>query len=200
MVQESREGWHIILQLADWRAKEIFYKLDGQGEFKSTGFLDNKNPQTGVPMINSTIVLPKLAAGAHAIEVKYLDRTDKTNGPYAWKFSTVEARVTVAKNALHSGKPPWVIFGAPGPKPWLAFTILLLYRPVIKEIRYSLNSENLDRTFPFKPSDKMMDVQDIPTLETLVYVPAETRFACVQVTYVDGTKSPMQKYEPKAGE
>ncbi len=34
------------------------------------------------------------------------------------------------------------------------------YRPIIKEIRYSLNSDTLDRTFTFKPSDKMYEVGD----------------------------------------
>jgi hypothetical protein len=198
MVHEGRDGWDIILQLADWRAKEIFYKLDGQGEFKSTGFLPNQNPQTGTDMIDSTVHLKNLAPGEHAIEVKYVDRADKSNGPYAFKFSTTNARLTVAKNALNAEKPAWVLF-IPGPPRRLCFTILLLYRPAIKEIRYSLNSDGLDQTFKFKPTDKMMEVGDVPSVEQCTVVPNDTQFASVQVIYGDGTKSPMRKYAPEEG-
>ena len=198
MVQEARDGWDIILQLADWRAKEISYKLDGQGEFKSTGFLPHKNPQTGTDMIDSRVHLKNLAPGEHTIEVKYLDRADKSNGPYAFKFSTTNARLTVAKNALNAEKPAWLLF-IPGPPRRLCFTILLLYRPAIKEIRYSLNSDALDQRFEFKATDKMMEVDDVPSLEQCTVVPNETQFACVQVIYGDGTKSPLRKYSPEEG-
>lgn len=198
MVQEARDGWDVIFQLTDWRAKEAFYKLDGQGEFKSTGFLANKNPQTGTDMIDSRVHLKNLAPGEHTIEVKYLDRADKSNGPYAFKFSTSDARLTVAKNALNAEKPAWLLF-IPGPPRRLCFTMLLIYRPAIKEIRYSLNSENLDQVFKFKPTDKMLEVDDIPSLEQCTVVPDDTQFACVQVIYGDGSKSPLRKYSPEAG-
>jgi hypothetical protein len=196
LVHEARDGWDIMLHLADWRAKEIFYKLDGQGEFKSTGFLPDKNPQTGTDMIDSRVHFKNLAPGEHAIEVKYLDRADKSNGPYAFKFSTTNVRLTVAKNALNADKPAWALF-IPGPPRRLCFTILLLYRPAIKEIRYSLNSDALDQPFKFPPTDKMMQVDDVPSVEQCTVVPNETQFACVQVIYGDGTKSPLRKYAPE---
>ncbi|MFZ1218920.1 MAG: DUF4062 domain-containing protein [Chthoniobacterales bacterium] len=196
MVQEARDGWDIILQLADWRAKEVFYRLDGQGDFKSTGFLANKNPQTGTDMIDSRVHLKNLAPGEHAMEVKYLDRTDKSNGPYSFKFSTVNARLTVAKTALNAEKPAWVLF-IPGPPRRLCFTILLMYRPAIREIRYSLGNDALDQTFKFKPTDKMMTIDDVPSVDQCMVVPNDTQFASVQVTYGDGTKSAVRKYAPE---
>ncbi|MEY2528389.1 MAG: hypothetical protein QOJ05_479 [Verrucomicrobiota bacterium] len=196
MVQEARDGWDVILQLADGRAKEVFSRLDGQGDFKSTGFLQNKNPQTGTDMIDSKVHLKNLAPGEHAIEVKYLDRTDKSNGPYSFKFSTVNVRLTVAKTAQNAEKPAWVIF-IPGPPRRLCFTILLMYRPAIKEIRYSLGSDALDQTFKFKPTDKMMTVDDVPSVDQCIVVPNETQFASVQVIYGDGTKSAVRKYSPE---
>jgi hypothetical protein len=196
MVQEARDGWDVILQLADGRAKETFYRLDGQGDFKSTGFLPNKNLQTGTDMIDSRVHLKNLAPGDHAMEVKYLDRTDKSNGPYSFKFSTVNARLTVAKTAHNAEKPAWVLF-IPGPPRRLCFTILLMYRPAIKEIRYSLGSDALDQTFKFKPTDKMMTIDDVPSVDQCIVVPNETQFACVQVTYGDGTKSAVRKYAPE---
>jgi hypothetical protein len=196
LVHEARDGWDIMLQLADGGAKEIFYRLDGQGEFKSTGFLPDKNPQTGTDMIDSRVHFKNLAPGEHAIEVKYLDRADKSNGPYAFKFSTTNVRLTVAKNALNAEKPAWVLY-LPGPPRRLCFTILLLYRPAIKEIRYSLNSDALDQIFKFPPTDKMMQVDDVESVEQCTVIPSETQFACVQVIYGDGAKSPLRKYSPE---
>ena len=68
--------------------------------------------------------------------------------------------------------------------------MLMSYRPVISEIRYSLNGEALDKTYEFEPSDTMFEVGD-----GLLYltVPDDTRFAMVQVTYKYGTKSGVQK-------
>jgi hypothetical protein len=63
------------------------------------------------------------------------------------------------------------------------------YRPLLKEVRDSLNSDALDMTFKFKPSEKMFEVGD----EVYLTVPGETQFATVQVTYKDGTVSPPQK-------
>ena len=45
--------------------KELFYKLDGQGDFQSTGHLPNQNPQTGLPMVDTFVPLPNLAPGEH---------------------------------------------------------------------------------------------------------------------------------------
>ena len=61
---------------------------------------------------------------------------------------------------------------------------------MIKEIRYALNNEKLDQTFKFKPNDKMYEIGDEPPHLT---VPGDSQFANVQVTYKDGTTSPVQK-------
>jgi hypothetical protein len=72
-----------------------------------------------------------------------------------------------------------------------------MYRPAIKEIRYSLVSDALDQTFKFKPTDKMMTVDDVPSVDQCIVVPNETQFASVQVIYGDGTKSAVRKYSPE---
>lgn len=188
--QLSNSGWAVTFILTDFKAKELFYKLDGKGDFQSTGQLPLKNAQTGLPMINTYLPLPNLAPGEHTIEVKYVDKNEKTNGPFTLKFSTAEEQLAEGKVALNMTAGSWLTFSDYDGKVLLYFTQLLSYRPIIKEIRYSLNSEKLDQTFKFKPSDKMYEVGD-----ELVYltVPADSQFANVQVTYKDGTTSPVQK-------
>jgi hypothetical protein len=188
--QLSNGGWAVTFQVADFKAKELFYKLDGKGDFQSTGHLPIKNAQTGLPMMNTYLPLPNLPPGEHTIEVKYVDKNEKTNGPYTLKFSTGDEQLAQGKMILNMTAGSWLSFRDYNGKVLLYFTHLLSYRPVIKEIRYSLNSEALDQTFKFKPSDKAeIEAND----QVYIYVPDNSQFAIVQVTYKDGTLSPVQK-------
>jgi hypothetical protein len=188
--QLSNGGWAVTFQIADFKAKELFYKLDGKGDFQSTGQLPMKNAQTGLPMINTYVPLPNLAPGEHTIEVKYVDKNEKTNGPYTLKFSTADEELAQGKMILNMTAGSWLSFRDYNGKVLLYFTHLLSHRPVIKEIRYSLNSEALDQIFKFTPSGKSeIDASD----QVYLYVPENTQFATVRVTYKDGTLSPMQK-------
>ena len=188
--QLSNSGWAVTFTLTDFKAKELFYKLDGKGDFQSTGQLPYKNAQTGLPMINTYVPLPNFAPGEHTIEVRYVDKNEKTNGPYTLKFSTADEQLAEGKMALNMTKGSWLTFRDYNGKVLLYFTQILSYRPIIKEIRYSLNSDKLDQTFKLKPSDKMYEVGDEPVSLT---VPANSEFANVQITYQDGTISDVQK-------
>src|SRR5256714_9297606 len=188
--QYSSGGWAIIFSLTDFKAKELFFRLDGKGEFQSTGHLPMENVQTGLPMIQTYVPLPNLAPGEHSVEAKYVDKNDKTNGPYTLKFSTEDETLAQGKQILEMTKGSWLSFRDYDGKVLLYFTHLLSYRPVLKEIRYSLNSEALDQNYKFKPSDKMYIAGDeLP----YITVPADSQYAAVQITFKDGTKSGVQK-------
>jgi hypothetical protein len=187
--QQSSSGWGAIFSLTDFKAKELFYRLDGKGEFVSTGHLPYQSPQTGLPMINTFVPMPNLPPGEHTIEVKYTDKNGATNGPYTLKFSTGDQQFAQAKMSLNMVSGSWLSFRDFQGKTLLYFTTLMSYRPAIKEVRYSLNSEALDQTFKFKPTDTMFEVGD----DLYLTVPGNTQYANVQLTYKDGTKSPVQK-------
>jgi hypothetical protein len=188
--QQSSSGWAAIFSLTDFKATELFYKLDGKGDFISTGHLPQKSPQTGLPMINTYVPMPNLVPGDHTIEVKYTDKNGATNGPYTLKFSTASEQLAQGKQILEMTKGSWLSFRDYDGKVLLYFTHLLSYRPVIQEIRYSINSDALDQTYKFKPSDKMFISGDDLVFIT---VPANSQYAAVQITYKDGTKSDVQK-------
>jgi hypothetical protein len=187
--QLSNGGWAVTFQVADFKVKELFYKLDGKGDFQSTGQLPIKNAQTGLPMVNTYVPLPNLPPGEHTIEVKYVDKNEKTNGPYTLKFSTADEELAQGKMILNMTAGSWLSFRDYNGKVLLYFTHLMSYRPVIKEIRYSLNSDKLDQTFKFKPSETS-EIGDEPPYLT---VPGDSQFATVQVTFKDGTTSTVQK-------
>ena len=185
----SNSGWALNFALTDYRAKELFYRLDGQGEFKSTGHQPYQNTQTGMPMVNLHLPLPNLAPGEHTLEVKYTDARGGTNGPYPLKFSTGDQQLAQGKMMLNAAAGSWLSFRDYDGKLLLYFTTLMSYRPVIQEVRYSLDGDALDQTFKFKPTDKMFEVGD----DLYLSVPKGTQFANVQVTFKDGTKSDVQK-------
>jgi hypothetical protein len=187
--QQSNAGWSVVFQLSDFKVKELFYRLDGKGDFLSTGHLPYKNPQTGLPMVNPSVNLPNLSAGEHTVEVKYVDKNEKTNGPYTLKFGTASEQFAQGKMMLNAASGAWLSFRDYDGKVLLYFTTLMSYRPIIKEVHYSLNSEKLDQTFKFKPSEKMYEVGD----DLYLIVPGDSEFANVQVTYKDGTTSSVQK-------
>ncbi len=187
--QQSNAGWAVIFSLSDFKARELFYKLDGQGDFVSTGHLPNQNPQTGLPMVNPHVPLPNLGGGPHTIEVKYLDKNGQTNGPYTLEFSTADQQMAQGKMMLNAVAGSWLSFRDYDGKVLLYFSTLMSYRPLLKEVRYSLDNDSLDKTFTFKPSEKMFEVGD----ELYLTVPPNSQFATVQVTFKDGTVSSAQK-------
>ena len=187
--QQSNAGWAVIFSLADYKIKELFYRLDGEGDFKSTGHLPMKNPQTGLPMVNTHVPLPNLSAGEHSIEVKYTDRNDAANGPYTLKFSTAGEQLAQGKMMLNAVSGSWLLFRDYDGKTLLYFTTLMSYRPVIKEVRYSLDGDALDKVFEFEPSETMYEPGD----NIYLTVPVATEYAMVRVTFRDGTVSEAQK-------
>jgi hypothetical protein len=189
--QRSNSGWSVSFTLRDFRAKELFYRLDGEGDFQSTGHQPFNHPATGLPMPRLAVPLPNLTPGTHTIEVKYTDRNNTMNGPYTLRFSTEEELLRQVKDTLDSTAGSWLAFRDYDGKVLLYFTHLLSYGQVIKEIRYSLNSDKLDQTFKFKPSKRTFEIE--PDQAIYLAVPDDTRFASVQVTYKDGTATPVRK-------
>ena len=185
MAQSSNAGWAIVFTLTDFKAKELFYKLDGKGDFVSTGHLPMKNAQTGLPMIQTYVPLPNLPPGEHSVEAKYVDKNDKTNGPYTLKFSTQQQQMEQSKMVLNMTSGSWISFRDFQGRTLLYFTHLMTHRAVIKEIRFSLNSDKVDQVY--KPM--FVGSQEVP----FIYVPKDTQFACVQVAFTDGTMSKVER-------
>jgi hypothetical protein len=196
MATETAKGWQLNFQLAESKPKEVFYRLDGTGDFQPTGHMPVKNAQTGEEMVNPGVFLAGLSPGEHTIEVKYLDRTSRNNGPYSLKFDTRAEQLKNGKNAINTSVSPLINFTHTGGEFRAFFIRMLFHGPIIKEIRYSIDSEALDQSFPFNPITR---IQETPT-KVYEVIPNDTKFVAVQVTYVDGTKSPVRKCAPEPGD
>src|SRR5437667_1643709 len=73
----------------------------------------------------------------------------------AFGIGAVEAQGLAGqeKQILPLIKPNWLAFRNYSGRQFIYFTILLAYRCGLSEIRYSVNSDALDRTFPLPPCD-----------------------------------------------
>lgn len=194
MHQQSNLGWMIILTLADYDAKEIFTKLDEAADFKSTGTQAMINPRTGLPMPGMTLTFANLSAGDHVLHVQYKDTKDVMNGPYHIPFNTDDAILASTKPILVMTAPSWVAIQ----NGFIYFSQVLSFRQALKEIRYSINDDSLDKTFPFKPHEGT-STPDLSDDKYPIYIkaPAGTKFVSIQLTYKDNEKSDVVKIEAK---
>lgn len=189
-VNRSNQDWMLTLGFADYKIKNVEYKLDGAGDFKSTGFSNVTNPQTGLPMPSQTIMVATLVPGDHTLEVRYTDMTDKVNGPFTLKLNTAEAALKAGKNMLNMTATSWLSFQQGN----VYFTGVLTHRDILKSIRYSFDSEKLDQEFPFSPPKPGEGPYEIGDGLPYVKAPAGLKFVTLQLTFVDGTQSEVKKY------
>ncbi len=183
----SNAGWSVTLSIAD-TVKEILYRVGREGEFRSTGFLPGIRTQAGLPMAKPSIELPPDAARA-VIQVKYKDPRDREHGPYEVVFDPEVMLLESTKSALELTRNSWLSFRDYDGKVLLYFTPLLSYRSALSEIRYGLDTDTPDKTFAFSPADPRQPYAVDPDDPLWLTVPETTRYAVVQLTYKDGTRS-----------
>lgn len=197
--QQTNQGWMLSFGFADFKLKKIECRLDGQGEFKDTGLGTVANPQTGLPMPNPFLNADQLSPGEHTVEVRYTDMADKVNGPYKLTFNTDAAALGMAKQVLTQLAPNWVMFRDYEGKTLLYFTSLLSHRGSLKSIRYSLDGDTLDKTYPFEkpaPGEGPYEIgKGLPYIE----VPGTTKSASVQLEFGDGTLSEKKSFARPPG-
>jgi hypothetical protein len=167
----------------------VEYKLDGAAEFKDTGFASAVNPQTGQPMPNTYIDAGPLTAGEHKLEVRYTDMGDKVNGPYTLTFNTASAAMAQQKQMLTQFSSSWLSWRDYEGKTLLYFTQLLTQRGALKTIRYSLDGDALDKTFPFKAPKAGEGPNEIGDGLPYIEVPGSSKSATVELEFADGTRS-----------
>ncbi|MFO0442477.1 MAG: hypothetical protein ACK5ZM_00985 [bacterium] len=187
---QSNQGWMLNLGFADYKIKTVEYQLDGEGGFKPTGFANMTNPQTGLPMPSQTIMVATLSPGEHQLEVRYTDMADKVNGPFVLKLNTAEAAVKSGKSMLDMSAPSWLSIQNGN----VYFTGVLVHRGILKSIRYSFDSESLDKEFPFSPPKPGEGPYEIGEGLPYLKAPAGLKFVTLQLTFIDGTQSEVKKY------
>ena len=188
----SSSGWMVSFVVAEI-AKEILWRKGTSGPFKSTGRSNTPDVRTGKPQPNMTVTLPT-AARKTALQVKYVDARGRERGPYEMEFDPKARMLAFQKSALKSIKNSWVTFRDYDGKVILYFTMLVSYRASLKRIEYGIDADP-NRDFPIPPLDPKYPQAVDPTKATLhIYVPKETKFATVRLTYADDTVSEISRF------
>jgi hypothetical protein len=181
----SNSGWTITLTFKEI-PKEVFYKLEGEESFRSTGLMDYVNSATGLRMPKTFFSL-KPNVGKTRIEVKYTDVGDEMRGPFALEFDPAATLVAFQKMALDTTKNGWLSFRDYDGKVLLYFTHLVSYRCSIDKVAYGIDTDATPSTFALEACDPRSpnEVRG----QTYIEIPANSRYASVQLTYKDGTRS-----------
>jgi hypothetical protein len=182
----SNADWTVVLQFKEV-PREIFYKLEDEEAFRSTGLMDATNSATGLKIPNMSFSL-KPNAGKTKIQVKYTDVGNEMRGPFTLEFDPAAELIAVQKKMLGLTKNSWLAFRDFDGKVLLYFTQLISNRCAIDKVAYGINSDATPSNFALEPCNAR-DPYNVGNGLIYIEIPADTRYASVQLTYKDGTKS-----------
>ena len=189
----SNQGWSMTISLPE-PATSISWRMGDSGPFTDTGFLAMNDQATGEPMPNPSFELPD-STQAGTIAIRYLDIRGRETGPFDIRFDPETALQQGNKQILDQFWTSWIAFDASGNHGLVYFTQMLSYRCAIKEVHYSLNGAALDKEIKMPACDKK-DPYAIPyDYQPYFKVADSVKSMAVQVTYTDGTKSPVREYK-----
>lgn len=176
---------------------EIFYRIDGQGEFISTGYFDIVYQDSGEKKPKNWFGLPDDAQVVKEyIEFKYKDRNGNINGPfkYEWYKKLPSGEILDPKaesdiKMLKQTSSHWV--SNAGRKDIVYFTHILSYGDGVERIVYGINKDVPDTELP-KPYNVKADADNIykeaPNIQRV----------SVQIYFKDGTKSDVKIFNFKS--
>lgn len=191
--QRSNQGWMVTVSLPE-PATGLSWRLGRDGPFTDTGFQSFNDQTTGKPMPNLSFAVPDDVT-ADVIGLKYLDIRGRETGPFEVRFDPKAALAEGNKQIMEQFWTSWIAFDASGNTGLVYYTQMLSYRCAIAAVRYSLNGDALDRTLDMPPCDEK-DPYALPD-GFLPYfkVGPEVSSMSVQVTYVDGSVSPLRVFK-----
>ncbi|MEI9403232.1 methyl-accepting chemotaxis protein [Mesorhizobium argentiipisi] len=189
----SNAGWSMTISLPE-PATAISWRLGNSGPFTDTGLMAVNDQRSGKPMPNPSFELPDSTAAA-IIAIKYLDIRGRETGPFDIRFDPDSALQQGNKQILDQFWTSWIAFDAGGNRGLVYFTQMLSFRCAIKAVHYSLNGTALDKEIKMPPCDAK-DPYAIPSnYQPYFKVNDDVKSMAVQVTYTDGTKSPVREYK-----
>lgn len=104
----------------------------------------------------------------------------------------------MTKQALGATRDQWIAFRNYNGEQLIYFTGLVTWKCGLNEIRYSLNNESLDRSFPLPACNPHTPFAVDPE-NSVIYLRfplGSVETVAVQLVYGDNTKSPVTVYKP----
>jgi len=187
----SNSGWMVNVSLPE-AATQFGYRIGDKGEFTDAGLLDALDQRTGTRMPKTSFEMAP-DQGKTTIYVTWRDKRGEQADIVRINFDPTSALADEQKKILDQFWTSWIAFREYNGM-LVYFTQLVTYRCAIREVRYGLGDSPVDKVFKLPPCDPA-DPNGTPENATLyVKVPPKTASMQVQLTYVDGTKSPTRSF------
>ena len=123
---KSNSGWTATMNIAE-PAMEVFYRLDAEPSFKSTGFTQIIHSQTGKPMPVMFTSFP-FTGKPLKLWVKYKDRQGREMGPWAFLLDPDREARRGDKDILEMTRTSWISFRDFNGEMLVYFTHLMSWR------------------------------------------------------------------------
>jgi hypothetical protein len=187
----SNSGWMVNVSLPE-AASQFGYRIGEKGEFTDAGLLDALDQRTGTRMPKTSFEMAP-DQGKTTIYVTWRDKRGEQADIVPINFDPTAALADEQKKILEQFWTSWIAF-----REWqgmtVYFTHLVTYRCAIKEVHYGLGDQPVDTIFKLPPCDPA-DPNSVPEGATLyMKVPPKTQSMQVQLTYADGTTSPVRSF------
>ncbi len=168
------------------------YRIGDKGEFTDAGLLDALDQRTGTRMPKTSFEMAP-DQGKTAIYVTWRDKRGEQADVVPINFDPTAALVDEQKKILEQFWTSWIAFREYNGM-LVYFTQLVSYRCAIKQARYGLGDQPVDKVFKLPPCDPA-DTNSVPDGATLyMKVPPKTGSMQVQLIYADGTQSPTRSF------
>ncbi|MEO6407374.1 MAG: toll/interleukin-1 receptor domain-containing protein, partial [Burkholderiaceae bacterium] len=201
----TNTGWMLAIDLVGpMRPREIFIRWDGEAEFRSTGLQAIRDQQTGLPLPRMDIeaeVDAKAPLAKRRIELRFDDAAGRSHGPYALVFDPQAQAVASTRSVLEATTGSWLSFREyPAGHRLVYFTHLVSYRNGLREIRYSVDNDALDKRLRITPDWSGPGAPRIREGDPImVEIPMAARFVNVQIVYADGSIAPARRFAVRPG-
>ena len=201
----TNSGWMIYLDVVGpARPRELFLRWEGEPAFRSTGLQVIRDQQTGAPLPRMDIeveVDAKLPLAKRRLELRFDDAAGRSHGPYALVFDPLAQAVASTRSVLEATTGSWLSFREyPAGHRLVYFTHLVSNRNGLREIRYSVDNDALDKRLRITPDWSGPGAPRIREGDPiLVEIPMAARFVNVQIVYADGSVAPARRFDVRSG-
>ncbi len=201
----TSSGWSIHLDIVGpARPREVFVRWDGEADFRSTGLQAVRDSQTGLPLARLDLELEvdaKAPLEKRRLDLRFSDGAGRSHGPYALVFDPQAQAVAATRQVLEATPGSWLEFREyPAGHRLVYFTHLVSHRNGLREIRYSVDGEALDKRFAITPDWSGPGAPRIGERDpTLVEIPMAARRVHVQLVYADGSVAPVRRFDVRPG-
>lgn len=184
-------GWSVSLSFAD-PVSVISWRLNENGQFRETGFLDVLDPRTRKRMPNPSFQLDSDTPESN-IEIKAIGPNGEAMGPYPIRFEPAAALERGQRNILEMTSGNWLSFREYNGL-LVYYTHLVSYRCAIRSVRYAIDSTQPDKVLQL-PNCDLKDPSAIPNkAEVHMKLPPTAKSVSVELTYRDGTTSEVKTF------